>query len=202
MLNSLYLALMKSVKKLVYIIWIGIILALLTLFIVSPSSFAPEAIAQFLDNYQAHLILAYALMSFVRGFFLIPSTPFILAGIILFPTQLWTVFIISIIGVWVGSTVVYYFADFLGFSEKLERKFPEKIETWHRRLNSPKAMLIVIAWSFFPLVPTDVICYVAGIVKMPYRYLILGVLIGEVVLIYFYVFYGTGLIELIKEAVI
>ena len=63
-------------------------------------------------------------------------------------------------------------------------------------------MLIVIAWSFFPLVPTDVICYVAGIVKMPYRYLILGVLIGEVVLIYLYVFYGTGLVELVQDAIV
>lgn len=191
---------MKSAKKLVYIIWIGIVLSLLALFIISPSSFTPEAIVDFFSRYQAHLIVAYAVMSFVRGLFLIPSTPFILAGIILFPTQLWTVFIISIIGVFIGATAVYYFADFLGFSEKLERKYPKKIEAWHKRLNSPKATLIVVAWSFFPLVPTDLICYVAGIIKMPYRYLILGVLIGEVVLIYLYVFYGTGLLELIQRA--
>jgi uncharacterized membrane protein YdjX (TVP38/TMEM64 family) len=44
-------------------------------------------------------------------------------------------------------------------------------------------------------VPTDVICYVAGIVKMPYRILISGVIIGELVLIYLYVFYGGQLIN-------
>jgi uncharacterized membrane protein YdjX (TVP38/TMEM64 family) len=181
---------MRRVKKGLYYFWLGLIASLFVLFLVYPDSFTPTKIADFLEQYSDQLLLIYILISFVRGLFLIPSTPFILAGAILFPEQPWTVFLISIIGVVIGSTLVYYMSDALGFSEKLERKYPKKIERWHRRLNSPWAATIVVAWSFFPFVPTDVICYVAGIVKMPYRILISGVIIGELVLIYLYVFYG------------
>lgn len=96
-----------------------------------------------------------------------------------------------------GSSALYYFSDALGFSEKLEKKYPEKLNRWHARLNSPKSTLIVIAWSFFPLVPTDLICYVAGIVKMPFKFMLLGVFIGEIILISLYVYLGNGIVELI-----
>ena len=189
---------MKIAKKVIYIIWIMIILILMILFIVSPASFSPENLAEFLYNYESSLFILYTVICIVRGFFLIPSTPFVLTGIILFPSQPWAVFTVSLLGIYVGSTAVYYFSDLLGFSQKLERKYPEKIERWHKRLNSPKASLLVIAWSFFPLVPTDVICYVAGIVKMPYKFMIAGVLIGEAVLVSLYVFYGTDLMTLFQ----
>lgn len=188
---------MKTVKNVVYYLWIFSIVALLVLFISFPDQFTPENLAAYISGHAGQMMLIYALVSLLRGLFLIPSTPFIIAGAILFPESPWTVFTISIAGVLAGSTFVYFFSDLLGFSEKLERKFPKKIAAWHRRLNSPYAIGLVTAWSFFPLVPTDVICYVAGIVRMRYSYLILGVLIGELVLVYLYVFLGKGLLELI-----
>lgn len=186
---------MKTAKKIIYSIWVFVVVFILVLFLISPSSFTPEALADFLYRYESQLFIMYVTICILRGLFLIPSTPFVLTGVLIFPDQLWAVLLISMIGVLIGSTAVYYFSDLLGFSEKLEKRYPQKIENWHRRLNSPRAMLIVIAWSFFPLVPTDIICYVAGIVKMPFRYLILGVAIGELVLIYIYVFFGVGIFE-------
>lgn len=187
---------MNKTKKVFYYLWLAVIAILLSLFLFQPGSFTPENIAAFFQEYSGQLLFVYIAVSLLRGLFLIPSTPFIIAGTLLFPDQPWTVFTISIIGVIVGSTLVYYMSDALGFSEKLEKKYPKKIERWHRRLNSPWAASIVIAWSFFPLVPTDVICYVAGIVKMPYRILISGVIIGELVLVYLYVFYGGTILDL------
>ncbi|MEZ4923188.1 MAG: VTT domain-containing protein [Crocinitomicaceae bacterium] len=184
---------MNKTKKVFYYLWLAVIAILLSLFLFQPGSFTPENIAQFMKQYNDQILIIYIFISLLRGLFLIPSTPFVLAGALLFPEQPWTVFTISIVGLIVGSTLVYYLSDALGFSKKLEKKYPRKIERWHKRLNSPWAAGIVVAWSFFPLVPTDVICYVAGIVKMPYRILISGVIIGELVLIYLYVFYG-GLI--------
>ncbi|UKN00114.1 VTT domain-containing protein [Paracrocinitomix mangrovi] len=185
---------MKIVKGIFYFIWIAAIVVLLIFFIASPQSFTAENIADFLSRYNNQLMFIYIIVSLVRGLFLIPSTPFVLAGIPLFPDQPFFVFIVSLVGVAAGATMVYYMSDLLGFSKKLEEKYPSKIEKWHQRLNSPKASLIVIAWSFFPLVPTDIICYVAGIVKMPYRFLIAGVMIGEIVLIYLYVYGGMALV--------
>jgi uncharacterized membrane protein YdjX (TVP38/TMEM64 family) len=186
---------MKILKKITYYSWILAIIILFVLFLVDPDSFSPESIKAAFLRYQFQLLGVYILISLMRGFFLFPSTPFVFAGVLLFPTQLWLVFVISLIGVIVGASAIYYFSDYLGFSKKLSNKYPKQIEKWRKRLDSPKASLIIVGWSFFPFVPTDLICYVAGIVKMPYRYLILGVLIGEAALIYLYVFYGTGLVE-------
>ena len=193
-LISLSLMQMSVARKVIYGVWVGLVIFLLTLFVISPSSFTPEAIVLFLRNYQAQLLVAFCTVSILRGLVLIPSTPFVLAGALLFPEQPWLVIGVSMLGVIIGSTAIYYFSDFLGFSEKLEQKFPKQLAIWQRRLNSSRATLIVIAWSFFPLVPTDIICYAAGIVKMPYRYLILGVILGEFVLISLYVYFGGDLL--------
>ena len=156
-----------------------------------------ERISMFILRYEAQALWVYLLISISRGLFLIPSTPFVLAGAILFPHQPYLVMSISLLGVVGGATFIYYFSDLLNFSERLEKKYPKQLQLWKKRLNSPKATLFVMAWSFFPFVPTDLICYVAGIVKMRYIYLISGVFLGELVLIYCYVHLGAGLIELI-----
>ena len=186
---------MKTVKRAVYFFWLAAIVVALGIFLFNPSAFTPENLAEFLSTYEAQAIIVYAAISIFRGLFLVPSTPFVLAGAILFPDSLWAVYIISMIGVMAGSSAVYYFSDLLGFSQKLEKKYPKQLERWHRRLNSPGSVLIVIAWSFFPFVPTDLICYVAGIVKMPFRYVLAGVFIGEAVLVYCYVFLGSGIFQ-------
>lgn len=185
----------KIAKKIIYWIWAGIVITLLAFFIASPATFSPENIAVFMHDYQGSILFVYTLASLIRGMFLIPSTAFVLAGIILFPDRPWFVVTVSMIGILLGATAIYYFSDLLGFSEKLEKKYPKQLKTWHRRLSGPKATLIVTAWSFFPLVPTDLICYVAGIVKMPYRYVMLGVFVGEIVLVSCYVFAGQGIFE-------
>lgn len=181
----------------IYGLWVGTVLLFFILFLISPSSFTPDAVAAFLKQYESQVLAVYIFICLCRGFFLIPSTPFVFAGILLFPEMPWMVLSITLLGVIIGSTAVYYFSDLLGFSKLLEKKYPEKIKIWHKRLNSPWATWIVIGWSFFPLVPTDIICYVAGIVKMPYKYLILGVFLGEFVLIYLYVFFGMDLLAFI-----
>jgi len=154
------------VKKVIYGLWITLILTVIVIAIVQPSFYEPSNLIRFIESFQAEVILVYILFTFLRGIVLMPSTPFVLAGAILFPENLVMVFVISLSGVMLTAAALYYFSDFLGFSEKLEKKYPKQLDNWHRRLNSPKATLLVIAWSFFPFVPTDLICYVAGIVKM------------------------------------
>ncbi|MEX1001569.1 MAG: VTT domain-containing protein [Crocinitomicaceae bacterium] len=186
-----------KLKKIIYYCWLSLVIAVLLLFIIKPSYFTPGFIAGFLADYSSGLLGIYFLASLLRGLFLIPSTPFVLAGAILFPEHPALVITISMIGILFGATAIYYFSDSLGFSKKLETKYPKQLKKWHDRLNSPRASLIVIAWSFFPLVPTDLICYVAGIVRMRFLYLIAGVFIGEMVLVYCYVVLGAGLFEYI-----
>ena len=162
-----------------------------------PKILQAEHLAQFIQKFEHQILLIYVLISLVRGVFLIPSTPFVLAGVMLFPNEPWLVFTVSMLGILLTTTALYYFSDTLGFSEKLQKKFPKKMEVWKRRLSSKHAIWIVIGWSFFPFVPTDLICYIAGIVKMPFKYLLLGVFIGEAILVACYVWLGTGLLEVL-----
>lgn len=140
-------------------------------------------------------MIAYVVISLIRGLFLIPSTPFVLAGVVLFPESPVFVITVSMIGILFTAILLYYFSDILGFSKKLQQKFPKKMAKWEERLRSKHAIWIVTGWSFFPLVPTDLICYVAGIVKMPIQYLLIGITVGEILLIGCYVYMGVGLLE-------
>jgi uncharacterized membrane protein YdjX (TVP38/TMEM64 family) len=181
-------------KKIIYGFWAVCVLSLVVLFIGKPEVFEPANLQLYFEQFSSGILIIYILISIFRGIFLLPSTPFVLLGVLLFKDDPWLVFTISMIGIIITTIALYYFSDLLGFSKKLSSKYPEKMEKWKQRLNSPMSTLIVMAWSFFPLVPTDLICYVAGIVKMPFRFLLLGVIIGEAVLVYIYVFVGQSIV--------
>ncbi len=182
---------LKIGKKIFYVLWGGILLYVLYNYIKNPELFSVNYIKSFISSYQGQIIFIYTIISLVRGFFLLPSTPLVITGILLFPNQLFLVLLISMVGIMLSATGLYYFADTLGFSEYLEKKYPNKVMKCKQKLQSPKATFLVLGWSFFPLVPTDIICYVAGIVKMPFKHMFLGVFIGELILVSFYVFFGS-----------
>ena len=53
-----------------------------------------------------------------------------------------------------------------------------------------KGFWLVVGWSAFPFVPTDVICYVAGTLRMQLGKFAAGVALGEVPIVGFYVWAG------------
>ncbi|WP_196886399.1 TVP38/TMEM64 family protein [Aureivirga sp. CE67] len=180
---------LKLGRKVFTVLWILVIIYLIIKYLQNPEIIKVDNIKAFVESYGNEMIFIYILLTFVRGFFLIPSTPFVIGGSLLFPDQLFLVLMISISGVLFSATLLYFLADKLGFSDYFKTKQSKSIEIWKTRLKSPKAIYFVIGWSFFPFVPTDVICYVAGLVKMPFKYMITGVFIGELVLDVFYIYF-------------
>lgn len=77
----------------------------------------------------------------------------------------------------------------------LAERYPEKLAHVRGKLEGPWAMWFVAAWAFFPVVPTDLICYAAGLVRMPYRRMITGIIIGELPLVTAYIVLGAKLSE-------
>jgi uncharacterized membrane protein YdjX (TVP38/TMEM64 family) len=57
-------------------------------------------------------------------------------------------------------------------------------------LTKPRSQWFVALWAFFPAVPTDLICYAAGLVGMPFRRMMTGLMIGELPLVTLYVLLG------------
>jgi len=54
---------------------------------------------------------------------------------------------------------------------------------------------IVIGWSFFPLAPTDLICYVCGSLGVGVPKMLLGILVGEGIICALYIFLGRQLLS-------
>jgi len=176
-------------------VWLLICLTIGGVLFANPSLLTPESIQSTVLNYGATAFWIYILLSMVRGFFLIPSTPFVLAGVAMYPDDPAIVISISMVGILFSATLLYFFSKKLGFSGYLERKYPSGINATKELLNGNRAMMFVAGWSFFPLVPTDVICYVAGLIPMPFTKMILGLFIGELVLVSCYVYLGRGLLS-------
>jgi uncharacterized membrane protein YdjX (TVP38/TMEM64 family) len=172
-----------QVKRAISLLWFGLILALLLFFAFNPAFLSAEGLAVFFQQFEGRIWAAYIFIFVVRGIFLIPSTPFVLAGALLFPQNTAWVVVISLFSVLSSATFLYYWADWIGIGQYLEKKYPKKAARVAELLNKPYALLLVIGWAFFPLVPTDLICYIARIIGMKYRIMIFGIFLGELALI-------------------
>lgn len=179
-------------------IWLALVAILGGLLLLFPDWLNRESIAGFLDGLGALALFVYVALSLTRAALMIPCTPFVLAGGIAFPELLLLVWVISLAGVVVGAFLVYSFPSFGKYDEFLENKYPEKIALLNRQIHGPWSFWIIAGWSFFPLVPTDLICYVSGVVKLRFRKLITALLVGEVPLVTAYVYLGAGIGEWLR----
>ncbi len=184
-------------KIVIYSIWILIIVVLAILYFITPESFSPERISAFIKTFNSEMLGVYIVLSLIRGFFLLPSTPFVLAGALLFPDKLLLVLIISMIGIMLSATALYYFSDLLGFSQRLNSRFSSKVAIWRARFASSKSIFFIAGWSLLPIVPTDMICYAGGILKAPFKYIFTGVFIGELILCSVYIYFGSSIFQLL-----
>jgi len=164
-------------------IWLLFVAAAVIYGIRNPDLFTQDSMVRLMERWGALAFGGFILISLVRGFFLVPSTPIILAGSMLFPTSLVAVFFVSMAGIVVAASALYHMPALGGYDALLERKHPEKIARLKTHLVKPSAFWVVVGWSAFPFVPTDVICYAAGLVQMSYRRMIFAVILGEVPLV-------------------
>ena len=180
-------------------LWLLAILFALYCYIRYPESFRAEGLAAYIQQYHEQALLIYFAVSMLRGFFLIPSTPFVLAGVLMFPNAPLWVFVISMLGVLFGCSVVYWFSERLGFGNTLRKKH-EGVYLGLKDKMEQYGVSIVILWSFFPLVPTDLICCIAGTIRMSFARFLLAVFIGEFFLILGYIYTGKALFSYVFDS--
>lgn len=179
-------------------LWLTVIVVCVGYYLANPSAFTAENIAAFLTRFQGAIWIVYLIFSIVRGITLLPSTPLVLAGTMLFPGQPWAVLGVSMTGILLSSTMIYYFSDLLGFDEYFERKNPDLSHKVKAKLEHPLGFLFVAGWAFFPFVPTDLVCYLAGTTKMNFAKFITAVGVGEVILCSFYIFFGGAFVNYMR----
>ena len=173
---------MKKGQILLLGIWVAAILAMVVYLVKYPEMLDPANIKMFLESFNAELWVLFIIANVLRGFFLFPNTPLLLAGAFIFPHQLWMVFWVSMAGVMLTAVMMYYFAELIGIGPLLEQKYPKQILKWEERLQRPQAIFIVMTWVMLPFTPTDLVYYVAGSIRMKLQHLLIGVFVGEVIL--------------------
>jgi len=134
----------------------------------------------------------YLLLGCLRSFTLIPATSLLALGMVFFPPV--PLFALTLVGILVSSTCVYYFAEALHIDELLRRKHASQLERVQRLLER-RGFPIIAAWSFFPLAPTDLICYLSGVVRLRITTVLGAVAIGEGAVCAIYIFLGNSLLR-------
>jgi len=182
-------------KKYIIFVWILLALGALYLYFLQPDFFQNQLRSAFglsvFFGYAFFLILGS-----LRGFTLIPVTYLIVLGLLfLNPLPL---FVLIMLGILISSASIYFFSEFMRLGTFFEKKYPKKI----LRLKNAFAkneLPIIIFWSFFPFLPTDLICYVAGSLRVDLKKLLLGILIGEGITSGLYIFFGNQLIRYLHK---
>ena len=174
----------KVRKKTLYI-WIAIVVAVLTLYFINKDLFDISFLKEYVNDNRALVITVYLLILTFVGLTFIPSTPFAVAGVLLFdPVEAYA---INLIGIVSSSVIVYYFTRYLRLDNWIESKYPVQIEKIKKALRR-KELPIIAGWSFFPVVPTDLIIYVSSSLRIPFWKCVIGIIIGEGTLNAFYIF--------------
>ncbi len=186
----------STLRKIGIALWLAVIAGGIGSYLWDPGAFTAANIAAFLERFENTIWLVYLIFSIFRGFTLLPSSPLVVAGTILFPAQPFAVLTVSLVGIILSSSLIYYFSDHLGFSDFFESHKPELTHRIKQKLEHPLGFLFVAAWAFFPLVPTDLVCYLAGTTRMNFAKFITAVFAGEMTLCVIYIYFGGFLINL------
>lgn len=171
-------------------IWLLVTVGLSILYLRRPELINPANLVAMLRRAGPLVLVAYVALNVMRPLTLVPSTVLVVVGTLLFPDRYFVVFAISLSGIVVSAALIYYFFDFLDLAEVFDRRHPTQIRWLEEHLRQ-RGFWIVVGWSAFPFVPTDAICYVAGMLKMPVAKFLVGVAIGEIPIVAFYVAGGT-----------
>ena len=184
---------MPRIRLIALVVWAVVAAALSALYVVRPDLIEPERVAGVLRGSGQPVLLGYVVLSVVRAFTLVPTTVLVVVGALLFPGRPWFVMGASLGGVVVSTLLIYYFFDFLGLGALFERRHAARVR-WLEEQMARKGFWLVAGWAAFPVVPTDLICYVAGTLRMPVLRFAGGVVLGKAPLIAFYVWATRALV--------
>lgn len=141
-------------------------------------------------------MVSYVVFALLRALVFIPSTVVLVLGIALFPDQFWFLLIVNMLGILAGASLIYAAGKFFTSDDFFSAKHQKKLPVIKEKINR-YGFWIVLGWSFFPFVPTDLICYVSGATHMRYIKFLGAVFVGELFLVSLYLTTGQGLFELI-----
>ena len=119
----------------------------------------------------------------------LPSIVINLVGVALYGPTL--AFLLSSVGVFLGSIIAFGLGRIFG-SKLVEWIVGKEKAIDYRNLLSNKGKYMLILMLLFPLFPDDILCMVAGLTTMSWKYFILVVLVTRPITIAVMCYMGTG----------
>lgn len=136
--------------------------------------------------------ITYLLIGSFRAFTLVPATFPLLIAIPFFDP--WVLLGLTLPCIAISSSICYLFAEALHMDELFERKYPNQIRRLKELLQTYQ-LPIIIGWSFMLFLPTDLICYVCGSLRINFKKFLFGVVVGEGAVYAIYIFLGDWLLR-------
>ena len=162
-------------KKLIIYGWLSLLLVVFVAYLYFPKIVNLENFLSVISDNYLISISVFTLFVFLRGFTLI--SPLIVTMVSLLFFSPLTVFLINTFGIIVSSYLIYQVSDYLGFDDYFENNHKDKVLKIRKSLEK-KEIPIMVAWSFFPFFPTDILVYVGASLKVSLWKCLLGIFIG------------------------
>ena len=185
---------MTIYKKITLAVWVLLLLLVISLFVFSPEILEGKNLKIRIQNNNAQLEIVYAILCVIRAFTLIPATPFVITGVLLFPENPDFVLIVSLLTILLAASVHFYLSKYLHFDIYLNKKFKKSMKKLDKNMKK-RGILFVFLWTIAPFLPSDPVYYLAGISGMQFIKFILTVFAGACLLLTVYIYLGKNLFE-------
>lgn len=156
------------------------------------NSFTSEGFRSFFHENQTSILVGYLFLVLFRSLFFIPATVVLVLGMALYQNEFWFLLVVNMLGILFGSSLIYLAGKLFTAEDFFSAKHQKKLSKIKEKINE-YGFWIVLGWSFFPLVPTDLVCYISGATHMKYFKFIVAVFLGEVILVSTYLYTGESL---------
>jgi len=181
----------EKFRRILLFAWLAVLALALYLYVFD-RAVLQAALASMLAQPKMVAGALYLAVSCVRGFTLIPSAYLMIAAIPILPAT--PLFLLTLVGVAVSASSIYLFSEIMHLDQYFERNHKAAIAKVKDAIQRHE-MPIIIAWSFLPLTPTDVICYVCGTLRVDFKKFLLALLIGEGSICAVYIYIGESVLR-------
>ena len=184
----------KTLRKIILVLWIISVIGLAYYISQHREYLDPQNLLTFFQSFGSLALIVYILASFVRGLVLLPSLPLVFVWVLFFPGNPHLVFAISMLGIVFSGILIYLFSDLMGFDEIFAKQKENKNIKY---MIDKYGFYAITLWSFIPIVPTDLICYVAGTVRYSFWRFVLALTIWESIIVGIIVYGGREMMNMI-----
>ncbi len=183
----------RKIRKTFLILWLFLVISFWWYLLFHRELLDPEYLLWIFRSFWWWAIALYIFISLFRSIILLPSLPLVIVGILYAPDMPHLVYLVSMLGIWFSGTLVYHFSHIIG----LDSIFRHHVHDPHIKKSIDKYGAYIISfWSFFPVLPVDVACYLAGTVRMKFWKFFLALTIWEWLVVAIIIYGGKELMTL------